>query len=117
MVAAPDVSDGEVEPVVDPVVELVPELAPASVGVFTWPAGAPETPEVAPLDVDGVAVEAEGGAADVSAPVELLAPIEPLVVALGAVELAALAPVPVVAAMFAPDHQSREARSFGEAAR
>lgn len=111
-----DVPDGEVEPVEPPVVELVPAPAPESVGVFTWPAAPPDPPEVAP-EVDGmleegVVVEVEGVVA--AAPVELLAPIDPLA---PPVELAALVLVPVVAAMFAPDHQSREARSFGEAAR
>jgi hypothetical protein len=123
VVAEPEVSDGEGEPLVPPVVELELAPAPASVGVFTWPAAPPEVSEVVPLDVEGMVDDVEGVVIEPVAPVvpvapvDPVAPIDPLMVPLLLVVDAVLALAPVVAAMLAPDHQSREARSLGEAAR
>jgi len=107
-----ELSDGEVEPVAPPVVELlVPAPAPESVGVLTCPAAPPEVFVL----VDGAVVEGEG-VADVLMSDEPVAPVDPLVDAPMLLDVAALALVPVDAAMFWPDHQSRDARSLGEAA-
>jgi len=123
VVAAPEVSDGVL--VEAPLVELEPAPAPESVGVFTWPAAPPKLSElvegagaVAPDDIEPDDIEPDGIAPDVVESVVAPELIElELVDGLVVVDAAALAEAPVVAAMLPPDHQSREARSFGEAAR
>lgn len=118
----PELLDGACESI-DPlgVLGLAPE--PESIGGLTAPAEPPELSELMPLDelelVEGLALVdgLELMLLDVSELVPVVAPVVALVSAGVPVVADASAPAPLAAIVDEPDHQSRLARSLGEARR
>ena len=112
----PELSDGDCESV-EPLGELLLAPEPESIGGLTAPAGPPEVSELMPGPPERISLE-EPVSLDGLELVDGLAlePVVALVSAGAPVVAAALAPAPL-AAIDWPDHQSRLARSLGEARR